>query len=234
MSVNWLDAVIILGLTFDESMDPAAIRSAWKQRIRKAHPDKSQGRGTDATMQTQRLNEAKDVLVARAALFSTDPADEERERRRRERERQEEEERRRADEARQAREKVQREKFERECEEMYNRMKEARRERYARNRRKRAPGTRVHRKVEEYKEGKELVEEMQAFFREGFVVEPNHKLLVRAVLDLFIKSRSGPTSDLELNLYKRHSKRLFKEAWPGVVFSTLRNKRCYWNVAVKH
>ncbi len=198
--MNWLEAMVILGLTFKESMDPAAIRSAWKQRIRKAHPDKSQGRGADATMQTQRLNEAKDVLVARASLFSTDPADEERDRRRREKERQEEEEKRRADEARQAREKVQREKFERECEEMYKRMKEARRERYARNRRKRAPGTRVHRRVEEYKEGKELVEEMQAFFREEFVVEPNHKLLVRAVLDLFVKSRSGPTSDLELNL----------------------------------
>ncbi len=113
-------------------------------------------------------------------------------------------------------------------------MKEERRERYARNRRKRAPDARVHRKIEEYKEGKELVKEMRTFFRAGFVENSQNKLPVQAVLDLFVKSRPVPTSELELNLYKRHSKRLFQEAWPNAVCSTLGNKRCYWNVAVMY
>jgi hypothetical protein len=252
----------ILDLTVSQSLNPAAIRSAWKQRIRKVHPDKSQCSSEYATKQAQRLNEAKDVLEAKARLFTRDPVDEEYERQMREEEKKEEEyerqmreeekkeeeaarqareeakkeeeEKRCAEAVRQAREKAQHEKVVRECEEMYNRMKEVRRERYARNRRKRAPGERVHKKIEDYKEGKELVEEMRAFFREGFVDKFNHKLLVRAVMDIFIKSRAGQTSTLELNLFKRHSKRLFQEVWPGVVYSTLGNKRCYLNVSVKH
>jgi hypothetical protein len=63
--MSWLEAMTILGLAYSDLQDLVAIRGAWKLRLRKCHPDKNQLTTGDATMQTQHVNEAKDVLVAR-------------------------------------------------------------------------------------------------------------------------------------------------------------------------
>ena len=65
MPMPWLEAMTILGLAYSDIQDLVAIRRAWKLQLRKCHPDKNQLTSGDATIQTQRVNEAKDVLVAR-------------------------------------------------------------------------------------------------------------------------------------------------------------------------
>jgi hypothetical protein len=119
-------------------------------------------------------------------------------------------------------------RFDRGCAEA----REMRQERYARNRRKRAPMTRVHRKSDECKEGMKLIEEIRAFVRENFVFDKFKKLLVCDMLELFIKSRDH-ISILEINLFKRHSKRLILEALPRVLYTANTNKRCFLHVGIK-
>ena len=65
MPMPWLEAMTILGLAYSDLQDLVAIRRAWKLQLRKCHPDKNQLTSGDATIQTQRMNEAKDVLVVR-------------------------------------------------------------------------------------------------------------------------------------------------------------------------
>jgi curved DNA-binding protein CbpA len=65
MPMPWLEAMTILGLAYSDIQDLVAIRRAWKTQLRKCHPDKNQLTSGDATIQTQRMNEAKDVLVVR-------------------------------------------------------------------------------------------------------------------------------------------------------------------------
>ena len=63
----------ILGLTCLQSRDEAVIRRAWKQSVRRSHPDKQdQAQAQQATQQTQRLNQAKDVLLGMLAKESVD------------------------------------------------------------------------------------------------------------------------------------------------------------------
>jgi curved DNA-binding protein CbpA len=213
----WFEAMAVLGLTLLEIKDISVIRNVWKKLVVQVHPDKLNRK--DATSQTQRLNEARDVLIARLQQPRQDSGDnhwtEKRETEAQEAKKQAEEE-------------ARAERY-REYDKHYERAKEIRRERHAKNRRKRAPEARVHKKIENYKEGKELVDEMKAFFRENFVSNQWNKLLVSDVLSLFIKSRDS-TSNLEINLFKRHSKKLFKCEWPGAISSTLRNKRCFLHV----
>ena len=97
---------------------------------------------------------------------------------------------------------------------------------------KRAPEARVHLNIGDYKEGRDLVKEMKTIFQERLVYTTGNKLLVSDVLDLFIKSRDH-TSDLEINLFKRHSKKLLMAAWPEATYRMLNNKRCYMHVQVK-
>jgi hypothetical protein len=215
------EARLILGLTRAECRDPTVIKLVWKQMIKGIHPDKS--RRGNATLETQTLNEAKDTLLN----CFLDPDEKKRreddeEHMAREKERAETEARRRAE----------KERFEQECAELYQKAIDARRERYSRNRRKRLPTARVHKKIDEYKEGKELVEEMQIFFKETFESDSCSKLFVSDIIDLFIKS-GGHITVLKTNLFKRHSKRLFLASWPTSVYSMYKNKRCFLHVRVK-
>lgn len=234
MSFDWIEAMTILGLTYKESLDVHAIRRTWKIHIMKVHPDKNQMSGDDATRQTQRVNEAKDILIARIKEQGQDSHAAEEERLARERKAQAEEKARQ--QARQAEEKARQQErqaaWDQECAELQKKMKEAQRERYLKNRRKRAPEARVHRKIEDYKEGLDLINEMKRFFQDNFKNDTCNKILVNDILDLFIKSRNQ-TSDLEKNLFKRHSKRIFLAIWPNARCSTLKNKFCYMYVAIK-
>ena len=116
-----------------DSYNYEAIRAAWKAKLMQAHPDKN-GDAT-ATLRAQRLNEAKDVLLSsfESELDKLLRAEED---------------------ERVAREKERAER-ERQQKVWDEQTKESRRERYSWNRKKRAPGTRVHRKLGDYKEGKE-------------------------------------------------------------------------------
>lgn len=214
---SW-DAMTILGLNYDECCDEQAIKRAWKQKVRLAHPDKNMQSNEQSTKQTQLLNEAKDVLLNR---ISGDD-DQEDERRAEEYEKQA---RKKAEAEREARHQ--------EWDELHKKWLEARRERFVKNRKKRAPGSRAHRKITEYKEGKAFMDEMEAFFQENITCKSWNKLLVKDILDLFIKSRKSPSVELDTNLFKRHSKKLFMEVWPNAVYSTLRNQRCFLHVDIK-
>ena len=112
--------------------------------------------------------------------------------------------------------------------------KRALHENQLRNRRRRLQTSRVHRKIGDYQEGKDLVEAMARFFRAGFTEAPDNALPVRAVLDLFVESKGagGGLSALETNLFTRHAKRMFLEAWPNAVYSMAKKQRCFHNVGV--
>jgi hypothetical protein len=96
------------------------------------------------------------------------------------------------------------------------------------SRKRRTPETRVHRKIDSYPEGKELVEEMNKFFKEQLVFDRSNwnKLLVRDILKFFVTSRNA-TTDLETNLFKRHNKKLILTTFPDAVYSTSKNQRCF-------
>jgi curved DNA-binding protein CbpA len=210
--MHYFEATAVLGLTLAESWDESKIKRSWKQMVKTTHPDKNISGNANATLKTQRLNEAKDILINR--LTNND------------------DKKRREDDE----EKVTREKELAETEakqEAERQMKlEQRRERYAKNRRKRSPSARVHKTLTDYKEGKELANEIKNFFRENFKLEASNKLAVKDVLDLFVKSRYL-TTRLEINLFKRHSKRIFLETWPSSIYSMCKNKRCFLHVTSK-
>lgn len=227
-----LEALDTLGLTVRDVTDEAAIQRAWKQGMKRVHPDKNFLMSTtESTRLTQKLNEARDILFNR--LRAHQPAQtaygHEQERMARERERAEQaaREKREADER--ARED---ELFKKQCDAWYEKGQEARRERFVKNRRKRAPGTRVHKRIGDYREGKALIQEMTAFFHGNLMVQQCNKLPVQDILDHFINSRES-TSDLEINLFRRHCKTLLMTVWEDTVYSTLRNQRCFMHLNIK-
>lgn len=208
------EALSILGLAFAEIHDESKIKQAWKQKIRVTHPDKKNQRGQEnATKATQRLNEAKDTLLE---MFVDSHEKELRE-----------------DEEERARRREEDAQFEQKCDNLYNKMMADHRKRYnMNNRKKRLPTSRVHKNINDYQEGKALVEEMQKFFREKFKADTNNTLLVSDILHIFTKSRDH-TTDLEKNLFKRHRKKLFIDAWPKSVYSSCNNKCCFRHVCAK-
>ena len=209
MSFQVLDALRVLGLTWDQRLNTNAIEQAWKRMIVRSHPDKN--RGQQATEQTQKLNSARDTLLYRLV----DP---------------EEKKRRESEEEALAREREKVALEARHREQMEREQKE-KREMYTRNRRKRLPGTRAHRKSAESAEGNELMVEMEKFFRERFEMCKGDRLKTSEISALFVASR--PMTDLESNLFKRHSKKLFKAAWPKAVYSMYQNQRCFLDVKKK-
>jgi hypothetical protein len=217
------EAMLILGLKHTEIHDELKIKQAWKQKIRGIHPDKNHQLQENATKATQKLNEAKDTLLEKFIdLHQKKIYEDEEEHILHEKQQNEAEIRRQAEVS----------QLEEKCDDIYNKMKEIKRERYNKNRKKRLPSARVHKKINEYCEGKELVEEIQKFFQEEFKAEVNSTLLVSDMMDLFIKSRERTTA-LERNLFKRHSKKLFLALWPKATYSTNKNKRCFRNVCPK-
>ena len=209
MSFQVLDALRVLGLTWDQRLNTNAIEQAWKRMIVRSHPDKN--RGQQATEQTQKLNSARDTLLYRLV----DP---------------EEKKRRESEEEALAREREKVALEARHREQMEREQKE-KREMYTRNRRKRLPGTRAHRKSAESAEGNELMVEMEKFFRERFEMCKGDRLKTSEISALFVVSRH--MTDLESNLFKRHSKKLFKAAWPKAVYSMYQNQRCFLDVKVR-
>ena len=212
--MHLLEALSILGLAFAEIHDETKIKQAWKQKIRETHPDKNDHRGQEnATKSTQLLNEAKDTLLEKFIDLH--------------------EKKLREDEEERARRREEDAQFEQKCDNLYNKMMADHRKRYnMNNRKKRLPTSRVHKNINDYQEGKALVEEMQKFFREKFKADTNNTLLVSDILYIFTKSRDH-TTDLEKNLFKRHGKKLFIDAWPKSVYSSCKNKRCFRHVCAK-
>jgi len=206
------EALILLGLSWSDCDNPKEINRAWKQKLLYVHPDKSKVR--NATERTQRLNEAKDVLLAEFATEEDLLAKEEQE----------------AEEERAASEK-EKAAFEQKCNEMNQKAELDLRERYTKNRRKRAEGSRIHRKIEDYPEGKALVEDMKTFFKDSFISESAYVSMADIML-LFVKSREN-TSDLEKRLFHRHAKRLFAAAWPSAHYTKHSNKWTFYGVAMK-
>jgi len=206
------EALILLGLSWSDCDNPKEINRAWKQKLLYVHPDKSKVR--NATERTQRLNEAKDVLLAEFATEEDLLAKEEQE----------------AEEERAASEK-EKAAFEQKCNEMNQKAELDLRERYTKNRRKRAEGSRIHRKIEDYPEGKALVEDMKTFFKDSFISESAYVSMADIML-LFVKSREN-TSDLEKRLFHRHAKRLFAAAWPSAHYTKHSNKWTFYGVTMK-
>jgi DnaJ-class molecular chaperone len=65
--MQWLEAMTLLGLTCSDCQQESAINKAWKQKVRRSHPDKNHVFSMQATQQTQRLNQAREVLLGKLA-----------------------------------------------------------------------------------------------------------------------------------------------------------------------
>jgi DnaJ-class molecular chaperone len=218
----------ILGLSLSNATDRAAIMAAWKQKIKHVHPDKNT-HASDATEQTQMLNEAKDTLLNEMC----DPTEKAREEARDE-EKAREKERAEKEAAKKQKEEDSRKYYEDMFDEMFERAKAQKRARYALNRKKRAPGTRAHRKSQDNTEGVQFMEEMKGFIKEKFTASTdfNDIVPVSDILPLFMETREN-TTDLEKNLFQRHTRKLFAAAFPQAAYTTSKNKRCYRYVCIK-
>ncbi len=62
-AMNTIEAMTLLRLSYAECKNPAAIKRAWKIRMRVSHPDKNLHAGEEFTRLTQRINTAKDFLL---------------------------------------------------------------------------------------------------------------------------------------------------------------------------
>ena len=210
--MHYLEAIAILRLSQAESWDELTIKQSWKQMVKTTHPDKNISGNTDATLKTQRLNEAKDILISR--ITNND-----------------QKKKREDDEERLV---CKKELAEAEAKLAAEREMslERRRERYTKNRRRRLPSARVHKSLNSYKEGRDLVNEMKNFFRDNFMLEASNQLKVSDIQDLFVKTRYH-TTQLEINLFKRNSKKIFIETWPTSIYSRKKDKRCFLHVRAK-
>ena len=63
--MHYLEAIAVLRLSLAESLDELRIRRSWKQMVKKTHPDQNISENANATLKTQQLNEAKDILISR-------------------------------------------------------------------------------------------------------------------------------------------------------------------------
>lgn len=202
------EALSLLGLKWADRDDPQLIRKAWKRKLKSVHPDKNTS--CSATERTQKLNQAKDVLLgAEDPLIKVQ---------------------RETEEERVAKEKEQAE-AQKKLDELWEKARQAQRERYVRNRKKRAEGSRIHRRIEDYSEGKALIEDMKSFFKNNFTSKAEH-VSMADIMNLFVKSRSN-TTDLERRLFHRHAKRLFAAAWPYARYTKHFNKWSFYGVAPK-
>lgn len=214
----------ILGLNFLDSLDELKIKQAWKQKVKHVHPDKSGHQGQkSATAATQRLNEAKDVLLEQFHdPFEQQRKEDEEERVMREKQRAEAAAKQEEDDA----------CFRKMCQDLFDKAKALKHENYIKNRKKRLPTSRAHRKSDECQEGMALVVDMQKFFQDKFKEAAKNVLFASEILDLFVKSRDK-TSTLELNLFKRHARKQFLSVWPKSIYSSRKGRRCFRNVCVK-
>jgi hypothetical protein len=66
MNIALDKAMSLLGLTRADQLDEKSIQKAWKRKLLKVHPDKSNLQ--DATRVTQEINAAKDLLLIQSRL----------------------------------------------------------------------------------------------------------------------------------------------------------------------
>jgi len=78
----------------------------------------------------------------------------------------------------------------------------------------------------------EAVRTMRKVIAEEFEECVGHRLLFVNILDLFAKSM-GVVLKRDVNLFRRHCKRLFLAQWPNAKNDRYRGKRCYLNVKPK-
>jgi len=282
MAMHFFTALAILGLPRYEKANVDTVRRAWKIKIAKVHPDKNHG--PNALILSQKINEAKDVLLEAlkgenedAEKKERDKRDEEMARQKevfqklvRERQRQAEEreilarERERKQMEAEERERVARERERvaaaKEAEEKAAAAKEAediakkkqqeedmmrvkreeeearelKRANFVKNRRPRAPGSRIHKKIEDYKEGRDLIEEFKAFFTSNVNEKEGSRVFCRDLFNAFTKSRKDQggvvTTKLEMEMFWRHGKRLFMTLFPNCKYTAYKHQRCYLHV----
>jgi curved DNA-binding protein CbpA len=251
------DALVFLGLKWPDMSNKALINSAWRKKIKIDHPDKNL-ESADATVLAQRVNEARDTLfnfhedrtkkkqredeeerVARAK-------DEETKRQQRQQQhaqqeeawrQQQQKEEAEKEEARHQKEEADREEAKRQQHQREQEKDEIRRERFIRNRKKRAAGTRAHKKMDDYKEGREFIEEMQTFFKDKFYAAPDFLtgalVYFEDIVQLFTTTREKQTTEVEKNWFRLHTKRIFLHIFPSATCSNHKNRRCFKNIVVK-
>lgn len=108
----------------------------------------------------------------------------------------------------------------------------ARRKRYAVNRRRRPVGSRVHRKIGEYQEGRRLLEKISGFLRECVVEAPGSCIVARELFDRLVGSQAG-ISRQERHMMLRHYGPVLVEQFQGAKVVRKKNKRCFQNLAWK-
>jgi hypothetical protein len=199
-------ALELLGMDISNYKDTNAVITAWRQQIRKIHPDKNDF--AYATKLTQELNEAKDILMMRNDFDKQKPDNKDY-----------------AHEHDIASEKKR---------QMEAEIVNARKQKIIKNRKKRAPGTRAHRKLSERPIESNLFSEMKDFFSSNLIYSSNKRthLFVADIKDHFMKSRSH-TTDLERRFYEQYANRLIKSLWPEANCSRYKNRRCYSNMCIK-
>ena len=218
----------ILGLDESDMYDESMIKRMWKQHVRKTHPDKNDNKEA-ATRKTQRLNQAKDICLNHAENLK---------RHHREKFEQGTGKTKTAhDKGRQDTGKKQHTEKEENKDKTgdSNKTKEQQQSKpqFEFKKMNASGSRRVHRKVDAHKQGKALVAEIETFFKDNFVAEEGKKIPTADILKMFIDSR-GVSTDLEINLFKRHSKRLFLAVWPEARYSTcMKNMRCFMNIAAR-
>jgi hypothetical protein len=74
--MNTIEAMTLLRLSYAECKDSAAIKRAWKLRMRVSHPDKNLHASEESTRLTQRINTAKDFLLTGLSSVGYDDYDE--------------------------------------------------------------------------------------------------------------------------------------------------------------
>jgi hypothetical protein len=219
-------ALSVLGFSLFSVLDADVINKAWRTRIRRVHPDKNSNPG--ALKSSQMLNEAKDVLMG--TLDDDDDSSES------ETMQAEEDERIAKHKDQEAARQASLHKYEEECDAHWERVRAMRRANHARNRKPRAPGSRIHRRVESYDEGKALIKRIKDVFLKCFEERQGAHILCSELLDFFTKpdhEGGAAATSLEQRLFVRHAKRLFLAQWPNAQYTLHKNQRCYLNVCIK-
>jgi hypothetical protein len=106
----------------------------------------------------------------------------------------------------------------------------------SKNRKPRTPESRIHKNIEDYEEGRQLIEKMKEVFSEYFEERSGSYIRNSVLFETFVKVRemdNVKSSNLEKTLFTRHGKRLFLARWTRSKYVQTRKQRCYSNVGVK-
>jgi hypothetical protein len=106
----------------------------------------------------------------------------------------------------------------------------------SKNRKPRTPESRIHKTIEDYEEGRQLIEKMKEVFSEYFEERSGSYIRNSVLFEIFVKVRemdNVKSSNLEKTLFTRHGKRLFLARWTRSKYVQTKKQRCYSNVGVK-